>query len=304
MKIWHSAADTLAHDPLLLGEGPRWDAATGTLSLVGIDDRLFGTVGDDDAVSFTPVPDFLGSAVPWRDGLWLAAYGTTLAGLTRAGDLFPFAELPLDAVRLRANDGACDPAGRFWVGVMDRGAAAGAGSLWVVRPDGSTAQVLDGMTIPNGLGWSPDGTVMYVTDTHTGTITGYAFDPDSGTLGQVRTVIRTDPRLGGPDGLAVDAQGSVWTAVWDGGVVLRHAPDGGLTGVVEVPVPRPTSCAFAGHDLRDLVVTTASVALDDQQLARHPMSGRTLRMRVDAEGLPSTRFAAPAPAALPQGVAR
>ncbi|MBD0737841.1 SMP-30/gluconolactonase/LRE family protein [Streptomyces sp. CBMA29] len=297
MKIWHSGIDAFDHDPLLLGEGPRWDTATATLSLVGIDDQVFGTL-TDDGVALSAVPDFLGSAVPWHDGLWLGAYGTSLAGITGAGDLIPFTALPVDPTLYRANDGACDPAGRFWLGVMDRHAAVGAGSLWVVRPDGSAEQVLDGMTIPNGLGWSPDGTVMYVTDTHAGTITGHVFDVDSGSLGEVRSVIRTDGRLGGPDGLAVDAEGAVWTAIWDGGAILRYAPDGALTGVLDVPVPRPTACAFTGPGLRDLVITSAAVGLSADERARYPMSGRTLRMRVDAEGLPSTRFAAPLPSAV------
>ncbi|MFJ5879974.1 SMP-30/gluconolactonase/LRE family protein [Kitasatospora cineracea] len=296
MKIWHSRPTLLDHPPLLLAEGPCWDAATGTLSLVGIDDALFGTVRDGGEVSFAPVPDFLGCAVPWQDGLWLGAYGSTVAALGPAGPLGTFAELPLDAMQFRANDGACDPAGRFWVGTLARTSPAGRGALWVVLPDGSVHRALDGLAIPNGLGWSPDGTVMYVTDSLAGTITGYEFDPGSTGLGEVRSVIRVDPALGAPDGLAVDATGQLWTAIWDGGAVLRHTPDGALSGVLEFPVSRPTSCAFTGPGLDELVVTSASVALPAEELARSPLAGRTFRLTTDVQGLPVTRFAAPVPA--------
>ncbi|MFE9427368.1 SMP-30/gluconolactonase/LRE family protein [Kitasatospora sp. NPDC006697] len=292
MKIWHTAPEPLDHPALLLGEGPRWDAATGTLSLVGIEDRLFGTVRDG-VCAFAAVPDTLGCAVPWQDGRWLGAWGTTVGGLTAEGaDPVPFAQLPPDAAEFRANDGACDPAGRFLVGVMSRRAAEGLGGLWQVRPDGTHQQLLDAMTIPNGLGWSPDGSVFYVTDSGPGTITAYAYDPATGELGERRGVFRIDPRLGAPDGLAVDADGNLWTAVWDGGAVLRLAPDGGITGVLEFPFARPSACAFAGPELDELVVTSARVGLEQAELDRFPLSGRTLRMRVDARGLPATRFGA------------
>ncbi|MFJ8045722.1 SMP-30/gluconolactonase/LRE family protein [Kitasatospora sp. NPDC096147] len=298
MKIWHTEPTLLDHPALLLGEGPSWDDATGTLALVGIDDRLFG-VADGDTVAFSAVPDFLGCAVPWQDGRWLGAYGTTVAALTAGGTPQVFARIPLDPAVVRANDGKCDPSGRFWVGVMSRRAEAGQGSLWVVEPDGSVRQALGGLTVPNGLGWSPDGTVMYVTDSLAGTVTGYAYDDRTGTLGEPRSVIFLDPRLGVPDGLAVDAAGALWTAVWDGGAVLRHSPDGALTGVLEFPVSRPTSCAFTGGALDELVVTSAAVALSPEELARSPLAGRTFRLRVDAEGLPAVRFAGTLPAAAP-----
>ncbi|MEY9894129.1 sugar lactone lactonase YvrE [Catenulispora sp. MAP12-49] len=288
MKIRHSDPEPLGHERLLLGEGPAYDVETGTLGLVDIDGRAFLTV-TDQVTTRASTSDEIGCAVPWDDNLWLAAIGNKVVGLTPDGRRTVFATLPGDPAR-RANDGKCDPAGRFWVGVMDRDAAPGAASLCAVNPDGQVATVLDGLTIPNGLGWSPDGAVMYVTDTAPGTITAYDFEPDTGTLTEPRTLITIDPRFGGPDGLTVDADGHVWTALWDGGAVLRIAADGAVVGVVELPVPRLASCCFAGPDLTDLIVTTASVALDQETLRRYPESGTTYRMRTDIRGLPSTRF--------------
>lgn len=289
MNIRHAEPEPLGHEPLLLGEGPSWDAESRTLGLVDIDGRAFLTVSDD-GVTHAPTPDFVGCAVPWASGLWLAAIGTDVVGLSPNGQHTPFARLPGDPVRHRANDGKSDPAGRFWVGVMARNAAPGAGRLCVVHGDGRTETVLEGLTIPNGLGWSPDGSVMYVTDTAQGTISAYDFDAGGGTLARPRPLIRIDPRLGGPDGLTVDTEGHVWTALWDGGAVLRIAPDGAVVGVVELPVPRVTSCCFAGPDLTDLIVTTASVALDEETLRRYPRSGSTFRVQMNIQGLPPVRF--------------
>ena len=287
MKVRYDAP--LAHGPLLLGEGPAWDAETGTLSLVDIDGRRFVTISGHEITS-APTDDFLGCAVPWTAGRWLAAIGTQVAGLTADGATTPFATLPGDAARYRANDGKCDPAGRLWVGVMARNAAAGAGSLCVVHGDGRVETALSGLTIPNGLGWSPDATIMYVTDTATGTITAYDFDAPAGTICRPRTLVRVNQTRGGPDGLAVDAAGYVWSALWDGGTVLRIAPDGTVVAEVGMPVRRLTSCCFAGPDLTDLIVTTASIGLDVPALRRYPSSGSTFRLGVSTRGLPATRF--------------
>ncbi|WP_327673280.1 SMP-30/gluconolactonase/LRE family protein [Kitasatospora sp. NBC_00458] len=292
MKIRHDEPEPLDHTPLLLGEGPAWDAGSATLGLVDIVGRAFLTVSGDD-VTRTPTEDAIGCAVPWAPGRWLAAVGTDVVALTPHGGGTGFARLPGDPATMRANDGKCDPAGRLWVGVMARDAADRAGSLCVVHGDGRVETVLTGLTIPNGLGWSPDGTVMYVTDTARGTITAYDFDVREGRLTDPRVLTAVDPRFGGPDGLTVDAEGHVWTALWDGGAVLRIAPDGALVGVVELPVARLTSCCFAGPDLTDLIVTTARVALDGPTLRRYPESGRTYRVRTDVRGLPATRFAGP-----------
>jgi sugar lactone lactonase YvrE len=287
MKVRHVAP--LAHEPLLLGEGPAWDAATETLSLVDIDGRKFITISDR-GVTCAPTDDFIGCAVPWTAGRWLAAIGTQVAGLAADGATTPFATLPGEAARYRANDGKCDPAGRLWVGVMSRDAAAGAGSLCVVHGDGRVETALSGLTIPNGLGWSPDAATMYVTDTAPGTITAYDFDAATGAITRPRTLISIDQSRGGPDGLAVDAEGYVWSALWDGGAVLRIAPDGIAVAEVKLPARRLTSCCFAGRDLTDLIVTTASIGLDGPALRRYPSSGSTFRLSASTQGLPATRF--------------
>ena len=128
-------ARVLEHEPLLLGESPAWDAHTATLSLVDIDGRALLTQ-TDKGFTRTPTSDYIGCAVPWAPGPHLAAVGTEILGLTAEGSTVPVARLPGDPATYRANDGKCDPAGRFWVGVMARDAAPAAGSVCVVHGDG------------------------------------------------------------------------------------------------------------------------------------------------------------------------
>lgn len=291
MILIDTEPERLDHPPLLLGEGPVWDAETGTLSLVDIDGCGFLTT-TPHGTTRARTSDMIGCAVPWEAGVWLAAVGTDLVALRVDGTSTPFATLPENPSTHRANDGKCDPAGRLWVGVMGRPALPGGGSLFVVHGDGRVQRVLSGMTIPNGLGWSPDATIMYVTDTGTGTITAYDFDIESATISAPRVLKKFKSSDGGPDGLCVDAEGHVWTALWDGGGVARIAPDGRQTAMLRLPVPRTTSCCFAGPDLTDLIVTSAHIGLDAEILRRHPLSGTTFKVRTGVAGLPATRFAA------------
>ncbi|MCW2869747.1 MAG: Calcium-binding protein, partial [Streptomyces oryziradicis] len=146
------------------------------------------------------------------------------------------------------------------------------------------------VTVSNGTGWSPDGTLMFYVDTPTGRID--VFDVDSGT-GLVRdrrplAVIEDD--AGFPDGLTVDADGCVWVALWDGGAVRRYTPEGKLDRVVEVPAARPTACAFGGPELTDLYITTATTGLDARALAAQPLAGSVLVVRGAGTGLPGRPF--------------
>ena len=132
----------------------------------------------------------------------------------------------LDEPGIRMNDGGCDPQGRFWCGTMAYDVRDGAGSLYRVEADGSFATALAGVTISNGLGWSPDGATAFYVDSMAHGIDRFAFDGDGGELGERRRFAEVDASLGLPDGLAVDAEGGVWVALWDGGAVRRYAPDG------------------------------------------------------------------------------
>jgi sugar lactone lactonase YvrE len=143
-------------------------------------------------------------------------------------------------------DGICDPQGRFWAGTMAYAETPGAGRLFRLELDGTCTQALDGLTISNGMGWSPDCATMYLADSGTGEVAAFDFDPAGGTLGHRRTLVHVTTPDAAPGGLTVDHDGDAWVALWNGGALARYAPDGSLRETLPVPVDRPTSCAFGG----------------------------------------------------------
>jgi sugar lactone lactonase YvrE len=189
------------------------------------------------------------------------------------------------------NDGACDPQGRFWAGSMAYDESKVAGSLYRMDLDGSVHRVLTGVGVSNGLGWSPDARTMYHADSGTYRITAYPFDPGDGSLGAGRTFVATEPAEGACDGLAVDDEGGVWTALWDGGVVRRYAPDGRLVTELLLPVSRPTACCFVGPTRDLLVITSAAAGLPPQRQRAEPDAGRLFGCRVAVTGPPAVAYA-------------
>ncbi len=156
-----------------------------------------------------------------------------------------------------------------------------------------------GITVSNGLAWSPDGRTMYWSDTKAHTV--YAFDVDaaSGELGPRRVFASFTPKVAGasldgyggrPDGAAVDVEGCYWVAMFEGQRLLRLAPDGALLREVRLPVRCPTMPCFGGADLKTLYITTARENRPAAELAAQPLAGCVLSLRVDVPGLPANLF--------------
>jgi len=244
----------------LLGEGPRWDAATGRLLWVDIERGLLH-VSDpaSGADSSIPLGARVGSAAPTSTGSVLVALADRLALVDLTDEsvrtLAPFPH----GVGMRTNDGACDSAGRFWIGTNALDFAPGAGALYRYS-DGALEQMLDEVTLSNGLGWSPDGRCMYYIDSLTFQVDIFDFDAAAGLITERRLFVSIDPADGTPDGLAVDDEGGVWVALYGGGAVRRYGPDGELDRVVVVPAENVTACCFGSDDGRSLFITTAAPA--------------------------------------------
>jgi len=256
-----------------LGEGPFWDARTGRLHWVDIlGCRLHGCREDGSDLRSLAVPSHLGAAAPWPGG-FIAATRDGLGLLEPSGGFRPLPRSPRLARTLRFNDGKCDPAGRFWVGTMAYDSAPGAGALYRVERDGAVAQVLDGVTISNGMAWDLPKGRMYYIDTATRRLDAFDWDAATGGIRNRRCVAAFPESAGWPDGMTLDREGRAWIAFWDGWKVLCVDPDSGAT-VAEIPVPvqRPTSCAF-GPGERTLFITSARTGLDPAGLARQPAAG-------------------------------
>ena len=195
-----------------------------------------------------------------REGGSVVACDDALVFLDEAGSEERHVPLEPELTANRANDAKCDPAGRLWVGTMSEAEDARSGSLYRVARETVTCLV-HGVGVSNGLGWSPDGRSMYYVDSPTRRVDVFDYDLETGTPSARRPLVATSALAGLPDGLAVDVEGCLWVAFWDGGSVHRFSPDGDLVGTVAVPATRPTSCAFVGADLESLAITTAA-ALD------------------------------------------
>ena len=159
-----------------------------------------------------------------------------------------------------------------------------------MAPDGSVERKDSGITVANGLDWSPDFRTFYFVDTIPGRIYAYDFQQSTGILSNKRTFAVIPDDEGRPDGLCVDTDGGVWCAIWDGWRVNRYAPDGSLDRVLDLPVPRPTSVAFGGADLETLYITSARTRLPATTLAEAPLSGGIFACKPGPRGLPAGRF--------------
>jgi sugar lactone lactonase YvrE len=280
-----------------LGEGTRWDGARRELVWVDILAGVLRTATPrEDATLQTTTEHRLdapiGAAAPLADQSgWLVAAGDGIALLSRAGSLRWLAHPESGAHgQTRMNDACCDPAGRFWAGSMAYDATPGAGALYRLDPDGTLQRVLAGVTISNGLGWSPDGRVMYYADTGAGALDAFDYDPATGALSARRTLVLAGPGEAAVDGLTVDDEGFIWAAMWGAGAVHRYSPAGELTDVVRIPVSQVSCCCFGGPDRRTLYISTAWTGLAPASRAQEPEAGRLFAVRTAVTGPPAVPF--------------
>jgi sugar lactone lactonase YvrE len=275
-----------------LGEGPTWDAAGARLLWVDI---MRGEVHsyDPDTGADTLVKrtgQHVGAAKPRAGGGLVVNLRDGIGLYDTDGSFRMLADLATDGVR--GNDAAVAPDGSLWAGTMRYDKRPGGGRLYRISPHGDVTTVLDEVTISNGTGWSPDGRLMYYIDTPTRRID--VFDVDGPAIHDRRTFVDVDG-AGFPDGLTVDADGCVWTALWDGGQVRRYAPSGRLDRSIEIPAARTTACAFGGPDLRDLYITSArSDDPADAEPVDEPAddsAGFVFVVRDIGQGLPCRAFA-------------
>lgn len=207
-----------------------------------------------------------------------------------AGVLTPFCHPEKDIPENRLNDAKVGPGGAVWVGSMRMDAARPTGGLYRIGPEGRFTQKESGVTVSNGLGWSPDNMTFYFVDTVPGLIYAYDCVPGTGALSNRRIFATIAQEDGRPDGLTVDSEGGVWCALWDGWCVRRYASDGKLDFSIELPVPRPTSACFGGSDNSTLFITSARTRLPATALSESPLSGGIFACKTRFQGLATNLF--------------
>jgi sugar lactone lactonase YvrE len=275
----------------VLGEGPTWDGATGTLLWVDIlaaEVHRFDPAAGRDTVELR-TPQHVGAAKPRAAGGIVVNLRDGIGRYDADGAFDWLAALGEDGVR--GNDAAVDADGRLWAGTMRYDEAPGGGRLYRVDAGGEVVTVLPEVSVSNGIGWSPDGRLMYYVDTPSRRVDVFDVDRDTGLVARRRQFVDLARAPGFPDGLTVDADGCPWVALWDGGAVHRYTPAGALDRVVEVPASRTTACAFGGAGLGDLYITSASVGLDLDKRAAEPLAGSLFVLPAAGTGLPGHPFA-------------
>jgi sugar lactone lactonase YvrE len=234
----------------------------------------------------------VGAAVPATDGTLVLATDQGFAHIDGDGEYELLAAVEGDSDDWFMNDGKCDALGRLWagtVGINERGLAAeGAGALYCLETDRRVRRALDGVSLSNGMDWSPDGGTFYYVDSLSGGIDAFEFDLSSGTLANRRRIVELEfpPEIGFVDGMCVDTDGGIWAAVWGAGEVRRYSPAGDRDRTVRLPVTQPTSCVFAGESLDVLVITTARRGLPLEELERQRHAGSVFCCRPGSTGLP------------------
>jgi sugar lactone lactonase YvrE len=285
------------------GEGPTWDADRQELLWVDITAGQVrrAAVGDDGALTETAVsevPGTVGFVVPAANGGWALGAGAGFTHLTADGEPRALIELPgeggsAESGGTRMNDGGCDRAGRLYGGTMAFDEREGAGTLYRVDLDGTVTVVLSGLTISNGLGWSPDDRTVYLADSGPGLVWAFDYDLGTGTFGRQRKLLSFDGDVGVADGLTVDDEGCLWTALWGGGQVRRYSPDGELLAVVQAAPENTSSCAFAGPGRDLLVISTSQQGLSEVARFAQPDAGRLFTARPGVRGAAAFPYRGP-----------
>jgi sugar lactone lactonase YvrE len=258
-----------------LGEGPIWHETEQRLYWVDATNNSYLVFDPSTGkIERHDVGQFAISIAFCDDGKLLMATDTQLA-YWDPGSMIPehIATGPFDGSAIRFNDGKVDPAGRYFVGTMHRVENKPLGGLFRLTAHGDFSQVEWNITTSNGLGWSPDGLKFYYTDSVAKAIYSYDYDRGSGAIANRTILIDSRDEEGVPDGLAVDAEGCIWSARFNGWNVTRYDPNGKKIIEMRIPVAKPTSCTFGGSDLQDLYITTARYGLDEAHLKKYPESG-------------------------------
>ena len=280
----------------LLGEGPVWDHRARRLIWVdieGFEVHFYDPVTRDHGV--INVGQFVGSLAVRKQGGLVLALKSGFAKLDpETGEITPIADAESHLPGNRFNDGKCDTSGRFWAGTLalDEDHGEGKGNLYCLGSDHRVELKIPGVWISNGLAWTQDERTMYYIDSPTQKVVAYDYDKATAGIANPHTVITVSAsEMGYPDGMAIDEEGMLWIAHWDGGHVCRWNPQTGeVMAEVKVPVSRPTSCVFGGEDFGTLYITSARTRLSAENLAAEPLAGSVFKCYPGVRGLPMYEF--------------
>lgn len=238
------------------------------------------------------MPDRVCCFAPRRQGGFIVAFAKSVAFFDpESGETKSFHSFEPDKPGTRLNDGRTDRQGRFIAGGMNEGSGPDKSTVIRVDPDGAVTTILSGIGCANSTCFTPDGRGMYFADSFVGEIWFYDYDATTGTPSNRRLLADFKDEPGIPDGSCVDAEGAVWNAEWEGRRVVRVLADGTIDRVIDIPVLKPTCCAFGGSELDTIYITTSRLQMTQEHLASEPSAGSLFAFKPGLRGVVDAPFA-------------
>lgn len=282
-------ASVLYPSACALGESPVWHAERKSCFWVDIErKKIYEYNWEEKTILSHVLEQRVSLIVPGRNGkLVLGLQGGIGKFDPDSGALSHITDMNADWKDHRCNDGACDKKGRLWIGTMELNAKKGDGVVYCVEKNKPVEKKIDNVSISNGLAWSIDNKRLYYTDSLTREIWSFRYDLAAGDIFFEKVAVRIPEEMGMPDGMAMDEEGMLWVALWGGfGIGKWNVLTGQMLDFIRLPVPHVTSCAFAGEDLDQLIITTAREGLNNDQLVKYPESGHVFIVKPGVKGLP------------------
>ena len=257
-----------------LGEGCVWDPRDQCLYWTDIQESKIYRLDANQQVSIFPLPERAGFILPRRDDGFIVGLASRIVRTNGAfNDFETLVEIEPDLPQTRVNDAAVDPWGGIVFGTFDERDRKPVASLYRLSPSGELSQLIQGITISNGIAFSPDGHTMYVTDTPVGIVRRFHVGIAFSSFDEVEPLADANVAPGAPDGAIVDSEGGYWNArVW-GGCAVRISPEGVVTDRIELPTKGPTCVALGGPRGNQLFITTLRVMHTEQELEASPTAG-------------------------------
>ncbi len=276
-----------------VGEGALWDYENSRLLWIDITGKaLYIYNPQSKTMNSYAMPKEIGTVVPIdSDNVLLALADGMYEFHISTKKLVQKSRPDIDTSLVRFNDGKCSPDGKLWVGTMDHGVSKPIAALYRVSGDYSVRKMVDGVTVSNGITWSPDGKTMYYIDSPTNTVVAYDYDINRSEISNKRIIIHTPKEWGTPDGNTIDSEGMLWVAHWGGGLVSRwNTTTGELLDTIRVPSPNVTSVALGGRNMKTLFITTARNWMKPGDEQKYPHAGGLFAVEVTVPGIKSHYF--------------
>ncbi|KFV68944.1 Regucalcin [Dryobates pubescens] len=283
-----------------IGESPVWDEKESSLLYVDITGkkvcRWSSVTKQVQAIS---VGNLVGSVALRKSGDYVITLGTTFAALKwKEQVVTTITQVDNGKPNTRFNDGKVDPAGRYFAGTMPDEVhphmmERKQGALYTLFSDHSVVKHFDQVDVSNGLDWSLDHKTFFYIDSLSYSVDAFDYDLQTGKISNRRSVYKLEKEENIPDGMCIDTEGKLWVACYNGGRVLRLDPETGKRlQTLKLPVDKTTSCCFGGKDYSEMYVTSASVEMDKEYLARQPQAGRIFKITgLGVKGVPPNPFA-------------